>query len=138
MVAARIERSDGVTGSLGWLFLWGKGNANVWLVVPTSVFGMVLLPIAYFTFFLMMNSKSLLGEHRPRGGRRIAVNLVMSLALGAATVGAGWSIWDKAHWWGVAAVVGFLSLAGIVHLLRSGTNNGGAPVEETGMASVEP
>ncbi|MCP4710780.1 MAG: divalent metal cation transporter, partial [Planctomycetes bacterium] len=32
-------------------FFWTK--AAFWLAVPTSVFGMVLLPIAYFTFFLL-------------------------------------------------------------------------------------
>ena len=43
-------------------FIW-VGKAKFWLAVPTSVFGMTLIPIAYCNFFLMMNSKSLLGEN---------------------------------------------------------------------------
>ena len=40
----------GITGALGFLFLWGDADAKFWLAVPTSVFGMVLLPIAYIHF----------------------------------------------------------------------------------------
>ena len=57
----------GITGALGFLFLWSNADAKFWLAVPTSVFGMVLLPIAYITFFLMINSKSLMGEAIPKG-----------------------------------------------------------------------
>ena len=64
----------GITGALGFLFLWGDGDARFWLAVPTSVFGMVLLPIAYITFFLMINSKSLMGDALPQGNKRIALN----------------------------------------------------------------
>jgi hypothetical protein len=39
-----------LTGALGFLFLWGTKNTTVWLAVPTSVFGMALLPIAAITF----------------------------------------------------------------------------------------
>ncbi len=85
----------GVSGALGFLYLWSNQQANFWLAVPTSVFGMVLLPVAYFTFLLMINSKSLLGEHRPQGVRRLGVNAVLCLALAAASVGAGWSIWGR-------------------------------------------
>ena len=108
----------GVTGALGFLWLWGDDEAKFWLAVPTSVFGMVLLPIAYGTFILMMNSRSLLGEHLPQGGRRIAINAVMLVAFTAATIGAGWSIWSKLQWKGVGVVVVFLGLAGAVHLMR--------------------
>ena len=52
----------GVTGSLGFLWLWSNSDAKFWLAVPTSNFGMALLPIAYITFFLMMNSRALLGD----------------------------------------------------------------------------
>lgn len=107
----------GLTGGIGALTLWSS-QAKFYVVQPTSIFGMVLLPIAYGTFFLMINSKSLLGEHLPQGGKRIAINAVMLVALIAATIGAGWSIWSKLQWIGVAVVVGFLALAGVVHLVR--------------------
>jgi len=98
----------GITGALGFLFLWGDADAKFWLTVPTSVFGMVLLPIAYITFFLMINSKSLMGDAMPQGNKRIALNIAMLVALAAATVGAGWSVWAKAGWWGVAAIALFI------------------------------
>jgi len=84
----------GLSGGLGAMYLW-KGQAKFWLAVPTSIFGMALLPIAYITFFLMMNNRSLLGEHMLRGGKRIAVNLVMLLSVLAALTGASLAIWGR-------------------------------------------
>ena len=110
----------GITGALGFLFLWGDGDARFWLAVPTSVFGMVLLPIAYITFFLMINSKSLMGDALPQGNKRIALNIAMLVALIAATIGAGWSIWSKVQWAGVTAVGVFILAAVVAHFLRSG------------------
>lgn len=109
----------GITGAIGFLWLWGDTEARFWLAVPTSVFGMVLLPIAYITFFLMMNNRGLLGDNLPRGGKRVAVNVTMLIALLAASVGAGWSIWSKAGWVGVGLVAAFVALAVVVHLARS-------------------
>ena len=115
----------GLTGGIGALLLW-KTSAKFYVVQPTSIFGMMLLPIAYLTFFLMMNNRALLGENLPRGGKRVVINLVMGVALGAATIGAGWSIWTTARWIGVGLVVGFLLLAGLVHLVRgSGSSDTG-------------
>lgn len=99
----------GVTGALGSILLWGTG-AQFWLVVPTSVFGMVLLPVAYFTFFCMMNSKSLLGDALPKGGKRVALNLAMGVALVASLIGALWSIWSKLQWLGIGIFAGFIVL----------------------------
>ena len=98
----------GITGALGFLYLWSNAEANFWLAVPTSVFGMVLLPIAYITFFLMINSKSLMGDAMPQGNKRIVLNIAMLVAVAAATIGAGWSVWAKAGWWGVAAIALFI------------------------------
>ena len=107
----------GLTGGIGALLLW-KTSAKFYVVQPTSIFGMMLLPIAYLTFFLMMNSRTLLGDNLPTGGRRVAVNLVMGLALVAATIGAGWSIWTKVGLTGVGLVAAFLGLALVVHFVR--------------------
>ena len=109
----------GITGALGFLFLWGDADAKFMLVVPTSVFGMVLLPIAYFIFFMMINNKSLMGTSLPQGNKRIVLNIAMGVALVAATIGAGWSIWSKVQWTGVIAVGIFFALAIIVHFTRS-------------------
>ena len=109
----------GITGALGFLFLWSNADAKFWLAVPTSVFGMVLLPIAYITFFLMINSKSLMGDAIPTGNKRIVLNISMLVALLAATIGAGWSIWSKVQWNGIVAVGIFIALAVVVHFTKA-------------------
>lgn len=108
----------GITGALGFLLLWGDSQARFWLAVPTSVFGMILLPIAYLTFFFMINSRALLKDALPAGRRRVILNLAMLVALLAATIGAGWSIWDKAGKKGVWAVTVLVLLAVVAHFTR--------------------
>lgn len=103
----------GVLGPFYW-----SGKTAFWLAVPTSVFGMVLLPIAYGTFFLMMNNRSILGEHLPTGMRRLRWNVLMLIALTLSAFGAGWAIWSKVQWYGVAGAGAFLALAAIVHFVR--------------------
>ena len=98
----------GIVGGLGFLALWGDEQAQFWLAVPTSNFGMVLLPVAYIAFFFMMNSPSLLGDAMPRGGVRILVNVVMLVAIAAASVGAGLSVWENVGWIGVILAAGFI------------------------------
>ena len=105
----------GAVGALG-PFIWGAAGA--YLAVPTSVFGFVLLPFAYITFFLMMNQKKLLGDQAPRGLKKIGWNLAMGIAAGAATFGAVYMIWAKVKWTGIAIVVGFVLLALMVHFNR--------------------
>jgi len=108
----------GVCGGLGFLALWGDEQARFWLAVPTSNFGMVLLPIAYITFFLMMNSRSLLGDAMPTGFIRVLVNAVMILAISVATLGAGLSIWANVRWFGVIAAGLFAVLVVLVNVFR--------------------
>jgi len=102
-------------GALG-PFFWN--DAAPYLAIPTSVFAMVLLPIAYFAFFLLMNQKSFLGENMPIGGKRILWNVLMALAAGAASFGSVWSLWSKLHWLGIGLLVGFIGLCVVVHFLR--------------------
>ncbi|MCA9102554.1 MAG: divalent metal cation transporter [Planctomycetales bacterium] len=97
-------------GALG-PFFWKEAAA--WLAVPTSVFGMMLLPIAYFTFFFMMNSESLLGEYMPRGAQRLRWNILMGVAATLSAVGALWSVWSKSGWLGITAVAAFVVLAAL-------------------------
>ena len=101
-------------------FIWGAAKARFWLAVPTSVFGMVLLPIAYFSFFLMMNQKSLLKDNMPSGGKRVAWNVLMVLAAGLASFGSIWSLWNKLRWTGMAILAIFLLLATVVQVMRRG------------------
>ncbi|MFH5805775.1 divalent metal cation transporter [Alienimonas sp. DA493] len=79
-------------GALG-PFYWS--GAAVYLAVPTSVFGLTLLPVAYLTFLLLMNRRELLGDAMPTGGKRIAVNLVLGTATLVAFFAAAWAIRDS-------------------------------------------
>ena len=117
----------GVSGCLGPFVF--KGDAKFWLAVPTSMFGMVLLPIAYFTFMCMMNSKSLLGDKMPRGNARIIWNTLMGIATLVATALCLWAIsindapTEKyigvtAPVFGFLALGAFVLLAAIVHFVR--------------------
>ena len=67
-------------------FLW-TGDSKAALAVPTSVIGGALLPIAYFTFLLMMNSRRILGDKRPEGRSRLIWNSLMIFATTMATIG---------------------------------------------------
>lgn len=106
-------------GALG-PFFWK--DAAPYLAVPTSVFAMVLLPIAYFAFFLLMNQKSFLGENMPVGAKRILWNILMALAAGAAAFGSVWSLWSKLQWKGIGLLVGFIALCLVVHFVRKKPN----------------
>ena len=102
-------------GALG-PFFWKQ--AAPWLAVPTSIFGMTLLPIAYFTFFMMMNQRKLLGPHIPTGAKRVVWNLLMAVAASLAAFGSLWAVWNKAHAKGLAVVAGFILLVLAAHVAR--------------------
>jgi Mn2+/Fe2+ NRAMP family transporter len=106
----------GIVGALG-PFLWA-GKASFYLAVPTSVFGFTLLPFAYITFVLLLNSRTLLGDEVPRGVRRLMWNTTTGIAATVASIAAVYMIWDKARWIGIAAVVAFVLLAAMVHINR--------------------
>ncbi|HBL45698.1 divalent metal cation transporter [Gimesia sp.] len=109
----------GMTGA----YLW-KGEAKAWLAVPTSMFGMVLLPIAYATFFFMMNSPKILGDRMPSGGKRVAWNLAMGISTLLATFGCLWSIKSSDYAaYGFIALGAFIGLAVIVHFARGNANS---------------
>ena len=94
----------GIVGFFGPI-AWGKLSA--YLVIPTSVFGFTLLPIAYITFLCLMNSKSLMGDNRPEGAARIRWNILMITATLVATLGAGWASYGKIGWWGPGLILAF-------------------------------
>lgn len=81
------------TGAL-WPLVW-TGDAKFWLAIVTSVFGITLLPIAYITFYLMMNRTSILGKDRPTGFAAIRWNVSMGIAAAAATFASLYVIWTK-------------------------------------------
>jgi Mn2+/Fe2+ NRAMP family transporter len=102
-------------GALG-PFFWKK--AAFWLAVPTSVFAMVLLPIAYFAFYFLMNQEAFLGENMPRGGKRVAWNVLMGLAAGIATFGSVWSLWSRIGRRSIVVIAAFIGLILVVHVAR--------------------
>ncbi|MCB9874233.1 MAG: divalent metal cation transporter [Planctomycetaceae bacterium] len=85
-----------VSGLCGaaWPLIW-DGPAKLWLAILTSTFGMMLLPIAYVTFFMMMNSKTLMGKEKPTGGSMITWNVLMGISVIGAIVAAGAAVWEK-------------------------------------------
>ncbi|QDU63575.1 Natural resistance-associated macrophage protein [Planctomycetes bacterium Pan216] len=103
------------TGALG-PFVWG--DAKFWLAVPTSVFGMVLLPIAYITFVLMMNQPSLLGDQMPRGMKRLWINAALFIAAGIATATSIPTIYGKAGWVGIGGLGLFVLAMIVTHVMR--------------------
>ncbi len=118
----------GFFGPIAW------GQLGPWLAIPVSVFGLTLLPIAYLTFLLLMNSKGLLGSSRPEGGRRLRWNVLMATATTVATLGAGWASYGKISelaekkgmpgelgWFGPGLIVAF----GLIALLTRRRDNFG-------------
>jgi Mn2+/Fe2+ NRAMP family transporter len=98
--------------------LW-TGDSKTALAVPASVIGGSLIPIAYFTFFLLMNSRKTLGSELPTGFRRIRWNVMMFFATAIATFGSVWVLSGK----GLPGMVGIgvlvvLFLLGIAGFLR--------------------
>ena len=109
---------SGIAGFIG-PFIWSGASAA--LAIPTSVIGGSLIPIAYFTFLLMMNSKKVLGENRPEGTARLIWNVLMGVATSIATLGSIWVLYGKSHfrdWHGMIPAAG---LALLVILLVVGT-----------------
>lgn len=84
----------GIFGAF-WVTLW-SGGAKFWLAIFASTFGAMLLPIAYVTFFLMMNSHRILGDEMPRGTSRWVWNLLMGISVLGAIAAAATAIYDKA------------------------------------------
>ena len=96
-----------IVGGIGFFGPLAWGELGPWLAIPVSVFGMTLLPIAYITFLLMMNSKSLLGDRRPEGSSLLRWNILMIIATTVATLGAGWASYGKIGWWGPGLILIF-------------------------------
>lgn len=102
-------------GALGAIF-WGKPAP--WLAMPTSVFCIILLPIAYFAFLLLMNQKSMLGNNMPRGGKRALWNILMAISVCTATLVSIWSLWSRLKSWSILVIAVFIGLILVVHFVR--------------------
>ena len=72
--------------------LW-TGSIKTALVIPASVIATIFLPIAYLTFILLMNKKSVMGQDIPRN--RLLVNVLMIISTGIAMFASIWAILGK-------------------------------------------
>jgi Mn2+/Fe2+ NRAMP family transporter len=111
----RLGSLAAASGALG-PFIWSQ--AAFYLAVPTSVFALILLPIAYLTFFLLLNQRRLLGDALPRGGNRIAWNVLMGATLLVVLGASGFMLIEKGGKWGIGAAIAFLLASGIAHFVR--------------------
>lgn len=100
---------SGIGGFLGPLYFWSNAGSKAALAIPTSVIGGAMLPIAYFTFLLLMNSKSLLGDNKPTGARALKWNLLMVIATVIASAGSVWVLRGK----GTPGMIGIGILAAL-------------------------
>ncbi len=91
-MAFRLGALIPAVGMLGPSY-WAKAAPA--LATPVSVIAGAVLPIAYLTFLLLMNSREALGNSMPRGGSRWCWNLLMSLATLVAMFGSAWGMIGK-------------------------------------------
>lgn len=70
-----------VAVGVAWVWLW-DGESKTYLAIVAGTFAILLLPIAYLAFLLMMNSRSLMGDEKPEGARMAIWNVLMLLSLG--------------------------------------------------------
>ena len=77
-------------------FVWS--DAAFWLAVPTSILGFTLIPVAYLSFFLLINNRKILGKQRPSGAIRFIWNIGLIIALAIMGSAATFVAWNKT--WG--------------------------------------
>lgn len=83
----------GLTGA-SWVAVW-TGDSKFFLAIVASTFGAILLPIAYVTFFLMMNSVNILGDDKPQGVSAWIWNILMMAAVIGAIAAAYAAVSEK-------------------------------------------
>ncbi len=104
------------SGALG-PFIWGQ--ASFYLAVPTSVFALILLPIAYLAFFLLINQRRLLGDAMPTGGSRVVWNVLMGVTLIVVAGASGFMLVAKGGVPGMVAAALFIGTALVVQVVRA-------------------
>ncbi len=85
-------------------------GARMWLVIYAGVMAMVLLPIAYGAFLVIMNSARIMKQSQPRGIKRVVWNVLMSCSVAASCVASLWVLWSSLGIWGPVAFAAFLLL----------------------------
>ena len=90
-------------------FVWGAAAPA--LAVPTSVIGGAMLPIAYVSFLLLMNSRSVLGDAMPTGAKRIIWNAMMILGTVVSSFASAWGLYGKTMFGFPIGIVALVFLA---------------------------
>jgi Mn2+/Fe2+ NRAMP family transporter len=99
-------------------FFWDQ--AYFWLAIPTSVITFMLLPIAYITFLLMMNSRPLMGGYMPVGRNRVIWNTFMILSVTIITSASLYMLWTRGGSIGLGALIVFLLAVGFAEWQKRG------------------
>lgn len=97
-------------------------GAKMWLVIHAGVIAMVLLPIAYGAFLVIMNSKKVLGSEAPSGGKRVLWNVLMCCSVAASSVASLYVLWNKLGYAGPAIFAAFLLLVFVSNRLLKASN----------------
>ena len=92
-------------------YLWSGANKTA-MQIPASVIATTLLPIAYLTFLLLMNSKKVLGEEKLTGGKLQIVNTLMLLGIGVSGFASIWALKAK----GTPGIIGMVVLGVLITL----------------------
>ena len=72
---------------------------------------LVLLPIAYITFLLLVNSNKVLGREKPRGAKLAVANVLMITATLVALFASGWAVLaNLGATWAIVVGVAFVFL----------------------------
>ncbi|GEM_PF-46754 len=117
----------GISGA-AWPFIW-QGESKLWLAISASTFGFLLLPIAYFSFILLINSKKVLGDDRPEGLSRIIWNVLLCVSLIATVIAAVAALIEKLSTDAqrgdliLGAILCFVALA-VIGFFATNRNNG--------------
>ncbi|MEN1681338.1 MAG: divalent metal cation transporter [Planctomycetota bacterium] len=107
-------------GGVMWPVFWA-GESKFYMSVVASVFGFMLLPFAYITFSWLLNSKALLGDAMPRGGKGLMINLLVFASATLTTIGAVYKIWEKLQVGGIVVLAAFVLLVLAVAVNRRNT-----------------
>jgi hypothetical protein len=101
-----------ITGAFG-PFYWGQLTAATDVATITAAVGMILLPVAYITFILLINNRKVMGEDKPAGGKAALLNAVLIFTVTLVSIGAVRELWKKLEWGGIALMIGFLLVAAL-------------------------
>ena len=97
-----------VAVGLCWVVLF-QGESKTYLMIIASTFAIILLPIAYLAFLLMMNNRDLMQDEKPRGIKMLIWNVLMVFSLAIVSVAAYVSLANK-----LSQSTGPLVLGGVV------------------------